>query len=287
METIKEPNTQLQVASQFDVFRNQAQEWLEKAKEINVTDVSQVELMEGAKKARLALRGIRIAVANKHSELKEESLRYGQSLDKAKRELTALIEPIEAHLQEQEDFKKVQEEKVRKEIFTKRAIELEPFMSKPEILALPLADMSEEAFSNLLNGLKMVREKKLKDEADLKAANEKKEKDAEDERKRLADQNKKLQEILKKEQADKKKLEDEATALRQKEEDRKKKEAADKRKAARAPDKEKLEALTRTLYDVAGKFPKMNSEEGEAIIEDCKTMIGKMVAHINKKIEQL
>jgi len=81
-----------------------AAEWEESAKTLTVTDDSQVDLMLKARSARLELREKRLAVTAKHKELKESSLRRGQALDKIKRFVLGLIEPIEKFLEDQEKF---------------------------------------------------------------------------------------------------------------------------------------------------------------------------------------
>jgi len=263
-------SAQVTLEEHFAPFEAQAQEWLEKAKAIVVTDASQKDLMNEARIARLALRNVRINTEKKHKELKEDALRYSQTLDGIKRKLVGLIEPSETHLQKQEDFEKIQIETEKNERAIKRATALGPYMEfQYAITNFPLKEMTDEAFDSMLEGFKLAKQKRQDDEKKQHEEAEKKRKDDEAARAKLAEENEALRKKL------------------AKEEQRKKDEAAEKRRIARAPDKEKLEALTRTLYDVAGKFPKMSSDEGEAIIADCKTMIGKMVAHINKKMDQL
>ena len=81
---------EIQLQEQFAPFEAQAQKWMRKAKSIKVEDASQVELMAGAKEARLALRKIRIEVGTKHTELKADALAYSQALDKIKKDTSNL-----------------------------------------------------------------------------------------------------------------------------------------------------------------------------------------------------
>ena len=83
---------------------NLAAEWESRAKTIVVTDESQIVEMQQAREARLELRDKRIAVVKQHKEMKDSSLRRGQALDKVKRFVLGLIEPIEAYLDAQEHF---------------------------------------------------------------------------------------------------------------------------------------------------------------------------------------
>lgn len=298
----------MSLAEQFRPFELQAQEWLAKAKGIKVTDASQTDLMKGAREARLALRQIRISVNAKHKELKEDALRYGQALDKIKRTLNGMIEPIETVLQEQEDFVKTQEAKAKKELFSKRATLLtdQNFMTMEEAMKFPLAEMGDEAFENMLAGFKIAKEqkdkKKKEDEEELdKLKKQKEERTVIRKTRMLAvgfkDGATMIQEfasgnwgVVRQKMIDmgdaefEKEIQD---AIARNEAEEKRKETNTKRRAARAPDKEKLEGMKRTLYATAGAFPKMSSEEGEAIVEDVRKMFAKIITHISTKAEYL
>jgi hypothetical protein len=293
METaLVELTLEEKIQAHFLDFEKQAGEWMTKAKTIKVTDAKQTDLMKDAKDARLALKGIRVSVEKKHTELKADALKYGQTLDKVKRTLVGYIEPIEEYLLEQEKFAEVQEEKRRKELFDKRIIELKPYISEHEAKAFPLGDMKDEAFANLLNGNKLAKEAKENEAKAQQTLREEQQQRDEAERKRLAAENEKLRKEkeqqeakLKKEREERLKLEREAEAKRIEEENKKKQEQAAKRKAARQPDKEKLQTLAVTLHEF--NFPKMSSEDGEAVMADVKVLINKIIMHINKKIELL
>jgi hypothetical protein len=293
METaLVELTLEEKIQTHFLDFEKQAGEWMTKAKTIKVTDAKQTDLMKDAKDARLALKGIRVSVEKKHTELKADALKYGQTLDKVKRTLVGYIEPIEEYLLEQETFLEVQEEKRRKELFDKRIIELKPYISEQEAKAFPLGDMKDEAFANLLNGYKLAKEAKENEAKAQQTLREEQQQRDDAERKRLAAENEKLRKEkeqqeakLKKEREERQKLEREAEAKRIEEENKKKQEQAAKRKAARQPDKEKLQTLAVTLHEF--NFPKMSSEDGEAVMADVRILFGKIIAHLNKKSELL
>lgn len=280
------------IQAHFLDFERQAGEWMTKAKTIKVTDASQIVLMKNAREARLALRTIRTDVDKKHRELKEGALREGQMLDKVKRTLVGLIEPIEEYLLEQEKFAEVQEEKKRIEIRRVRVEQLRPYVDAVTAMSFPLADMSEDAFGNMLNGYKLAKDAKEMEAKAQQTLREDQQQRDESERKRLAAENEKLRKEkeqqeakLKKEREERQKLEREAEAKRLEDEQAKKQEQAAKRKAARQPDKEKLQTLAVTLQNF--NFPKMSTEDGEAVMTDVKVLIGKIVAHLNKKSDQL
>lgn len=293
METaVVKQSLEVEIQGHFIPFEKQAAEWMRKAKTISVTDATQTDLMQGAREARLALRTIRVNVEKKHTELKADALKYGQILDKVKRSLVGLIEPIEEHLLEQEKFAEYQEERKKIEIRTARIEKLSAYMPAVDTMNFPLADMSEEAFNNMLNGYKLAKEAKENEAKAQQTLSEEQQLRDEAERKRLAAENEKLRKEkeqqeakLKKEREERQKLERDAEAKRIEEENKKKQEQAAKRKAARQPDKEKLQTLTVTLQNF--NFPKMSTEDGEAVMDDIRILFDKIIAHLNKKSDQL
>src|SRR5688572_12032577 len=118
----------------FEPFEKQAKEWEAKAMALVVTDENQKNLMAEARKARLALRQIRLDVGKLHEREKADALRTSQLLDTIKRTLTGYIEPLEAHLQAQEDFAKVQEEKRKQELLAARMEALKPYRTPGDFL---------------------------------------------------------------------------------------------------------------------------------------------------------
>lgn len=169
----------------FKEFEQKALEWSDKAKAITVTDASQTGLMKQAREGRLAMRQVRLGVDAKHKELKEESLRTGQTLDAIKRRLNGLIEPIESHLQQQEDFIELQEEKRKKEVYESRMAILKE-IGYEDAQSLPLAELSEDVFNHMINGFKVAKEEteanklkaKQEEEAKQKQTQERLEKEA-------------------------------------------------------------------------------------------------------------
>lgn len=95
----------------FEPFKAQIEEWQANAAKITVTDVSQVALMKEAGIARKAVAKVRIAIEHKRKELKEDSLKKGQVIDKIANGFKSILEKLESNLQQQEDFAKIQETK--------------------------------------------------------------------------------------------------------------------------------------------------------------------------------
>jgi hypothetical protein len=297
METeIVKPSLEMEIQGHFLEFERKASSWMKKAKTIKVTDATQQKEMEQAREARLELKKIRIAIDGKHRELKEESLRTGQTLDKIKRTLTGLIEPIEDYLLEQEKFVETQEIKRKEELFKTRIASLLPFIPEHEAKAFPLGSMSEEAFGNMLNGYKLQFEHNEREAARQKRLREEQQLRDEAERKHLAAENEKLRKEkeqqeskLKKEREERQKLEREAEAKRLAEENDRKEEQARKRKAARAPDREKLLVLASRIEEmefspVSGKLV---DGDAQKILDNALGLLVKTRNYITTNAEKL
>jgi len=68
-----------------------------------------------ARVARLEVRQVRLDVEKHRKILKADALEWGQKVDGEARRLKGLLEPIELHLQEQEDIVRLHEERLAKE----------------------------------------------------------------------------------------------------------------------------------------------------------------------------
>jgi hypothetical protein len=171
-----ESGTAVALREFFEPLERQANEWKEKAFQLVITDASQTEQIEEAKKARLSVRQIRLAIEKLHKEKKEDSLRKSQVLDLIKRTLVDLIEPIETHLKQQEDFVELQERNRAVELYKSRLAELEPYrVPGDNIDVLDLGVMSEVVFNGIKTGVinaHTAREQEKADEAKAKLEQE-------------------------------------------------------------------------------------------------------------------
>lgn len=80
---------------------------------------------EGLKKvhdARMLVKAKRIEVEKKRKALKESSLRFGQEVDAEAKRITALLAPIEAHLEKEESIVEREKERLRLEAEEKARI---------------------------------------------------------------------------------------------------------------------------------------------------------------------
>lgn len=166
-ETGVEQSTATQLRFAFNEMFGQAEKWLGQAHAIRVTDVSQVREMKMAREVRLALRQIRCNAENTRKRLKSDALAKGKAIDGIANVLKALIEPVEKHLQEQEDFAKRVEEQRIAALNETRKLALSAYMDVSG-LCENLGALSQEQFDAMLYGAqqKRVREAEAAAEAE-------------------------------------------------------------------------------------------------------------------------
>lgn len=153
----------------FSGYFEMAAEWERKASELVIIDISQKDEMKLAREGRLFLKDKRIAVEKTRKQLKEASLREGQTIDAIAKVLTNLITPIEKDLEEKEKFAEIQEAKRIETLKDARTRELEPYIEFVPY-GLNLGTMDEDNYSKVLSGAKL--QKQAKEEAELKAEQE-------------------------------------------------------------------------------------------------------------------
>ena len=196
------------VASVFESFEQQAEQWLTDAKKINVTDITQVADMKLARESRLKLKHIRGLVEKKRVDLKADINTRGNAIQAAANHLRDIFKDMESHLQESEDFEKRYLADLRATQLVARTEEVMQLGGNPQMFNLPA--MNDEQFAECIQGLKDQAAAKAQREADEKAAADKAEadrnerlrvaeaeriaaeKEAEVEKKRIADENERL-----------------------------------------------------------------------------------------------
>jgi hypothetical protein len=149
----------------FEPFFKQASEWAAQAKMIVVKNIDQKEEMSKAKEFRLRIKKVRTTLENKRVELKQESLRKSQAIDGIAKQFKELVEPIETHLKEQEDFAINHLRKIREERVEKRKAILAKYEDDAE--SIDLGNMTEDAFKKYHDGVKLsyeTQQAKLKKE---------------------------------------------------------------------------------------------------------------------------
>ena len=168
----------LSIDAKFKEYEDIANEWNKKAYEIEVTDESQVELMQQAREGRLLLKAKRVEIEKTRKRLKEQSLLEGRFIDSLAKRLFAIIEPAEEHLQLQESFAEIKERLRKQKLKEQRLQLLNPYLSVLDLDAFDLSTMSEVAFTTILNGAKVALEDYQKEQERIRLEEEEKQKRA-------------------------------------------------------------------------------------------------------------
>lgn len=237
----------------FQNYFEIAAEWEKKVDSLNVTEVTQVAEMKMAREARLFLAKKRIDVENTRKQLKEQSLREGQTIDSIARVLKNLIEPIEKKAENIEKFAEIQEENMK---LARLQVRMERLAQYTEFYSQEFYDfknMPDTDFENIFTGIK----KQYDDhkEAERKAEEERvaAEKAREAEEKRIREENEKLKKDAEAKQKEIERQQKEAEAERKKQAEilaKQKAEAEAKQKAieeAARKEREKAEAERKKL----------------------------------------
>lgn len=119
--------SQSEIKEAFSDYFSQLDEWSDKCKELVVTSEDQVDLMQDARQARLALVKVRTEADRKRKDLKADALQYGRAVQAVYNLIADKIKPMELHLKEQEKFLERIEEQKRKELHEKRYKEIEKY----------------------------------------------------------------------------------------------------------------------------------------------------------------
>jgi len=289
------------ILQQFNEFSVIAEEWETRAKQIVVKEEYDTDTMKLAKEGRLFLVKKRGDIERVRKQLKEQSLREGQTIDAVARGLKLLIEPIEEYLESQEKYADLLEQKRKEERKIKRLELLKPFEETENFFSLnhDLLNMSDEAFNNLFSGTKL--NYKAKKEAERKAEKERiaKEKAEAEEREKMKLENEKLkaeaierERLLAEQKAKSQAIEKELKQKKEAEEIRlaqiekdKKAELLAEKKIARQPYKKKLESFAGFIQAI--EMPELKSEEAKKIVEDVQTLLNKITDFIYSKTESL
>lgn len=263
---LKSESKELIIKSYGDYFKV-AEQLRVNASKIIVTDASQAEMIAQAELGRKQAKKLRCDIENTRKTLKEEALRYGQSVDKTAKPIMELLRGIEDHCAEQVSFAERQEAARIEEMRIARAEALAPYVSNPSLYALE--KMDDDEFDDLLSGSKAAHEKRASDAKKAEEERVAREKAEAAERARIAEENAKLKAEAEKREAELKaerdkaeaqlKAEREAAAAKLKEAEasarleREKVEAAAAKERAEAAEKSRVEAKAREKAEAEAK----------------------------------
>jgi hypothetical protein len=142
------PDFELILQKEFGGYLTQCVEWRKLEASLVITSEDQKEEMGEARKARLALKEMRVAIKHKHDELKAESLATGRAIDKVTNWLIDQIKPTEESFAAKENYG----ENLRKEREARLVAERSLALQKWEFqtAGFDLATMPEESFQAVL-----------------------------------------------------------------------------------------------------------------------------------------
>lgn len=152
-----EPSSAVTLRAAFEQMFAQCDEWAKRAADIKVTSLDQTREMRFARECRLALREVRTNAEHTRKRLKEDGIRRGKAIDGLANIIKACIEPIEAHLLEQEQFADRHHARVQAELATERAQLLVAYGSDPHAYA-SLGEMSAETWESTKESARLAHE---------------------------------------------------------------------------------------------------------------------------------
>lgn len=158
----------LELLNTFGPFFATAAELAAESESIKVTDASQKAEIEKAKALRLRVMRLRTTAEKARKALKDESLRLGKAYDGANGLLLEKILPVEAALIAQEQFAERQEAYRKGNLRARREEALRPYVADVSVFAL--ADMTDGAWDQLLEGSKLAHQKRIDDAANAAEA---------------------------------------------------------------------------------------------------------------------
>lgn len=150
---------QIELKANFTDYFTQLKVWEKEVLEIEVTDKSQNDKIEKAKIACKNLASTRIEIEKRRKKLKADSLNIGKAIDQVAKKLQGVIEPLETHAKNQAQFVELQEAKRRTELIEVRSQLLAPYCE--DLTIYRLADLTDEAFQDVLTNSKLAYEAKI------------------------------------------------------------------------------------------------------------------------------
>lgn len=180
------PEDDKRIQDAFTSFIGQAEDWAAKAFKIQVQSEEDEQGMENAKAAYNALRALQKEVEDTHKRLKEGALKYGQALDKVKRDFNEVIEPAKVHAREQAAYAETMEKRRKEALKNRRMQILAPF--NVDYAHYDLENMPEDLFELTVTGLKARMEQEAAEQEKRRQEAAKAAQAEAEERKRLADE---------------------------------------------------------------------------------------------------
>ena len=228
--------------------------------------------------ARMHVKGLRVDVEKKRKQLKADALEYGRIVDAEAKRITALLAPIEGHLQSQEQVVLDEKARLKREEAERWAAALQARMDQlTEVGSYPagtvIESMTEERFSQFLGEARAQHEARKREEAAERERLEAEQRRLEEERRKLDAERTEIEaEKRRAEEAERARLAAEARARAE--------EAERQRQEALRPDLERLRGVAVQLRRI--KVPKVS-----AAAEDARTDVLDAIAVAVRRVEEI
>lgn len=126
--------------------------WREQFMRLKIRDLKDAEGYKAVHEARMVVKDARVSIEKKRKELKADALEYGRKVDAEAKRITALIEPIELHLQTEESRIDAEREAVKNaarlqeeaEARAKQEAEKAAFRAEQELVAAEARKLAAE-----------------------------------------------------------------------------------------------------------------------------------------------
>lgn len=263
---------------------------------LTIEGIEDKEGYQAVHEARMTIKKKRVSVEKTRKALKADAIAYGRKVDDEAKRLTAMLTPIEQHLQAEEDRVEGEKERIRQEAERKRREKLESRLN--QLVACgwvgvsdDVAAMDDTTFATFLEQQQEAKRKRDAEEARLAEERRKQEEVEAAERaareKAQAERRRKEQEKLAAERAELKKLRDEQQAERQRIEAKKRQLAAEENALQRKADEERRRKEAEERARCEEEERKQREAERQARIEALKPDHEKLraVADAVEKIE--
>jgi hypothetical protein len=157
-----EPTMAERLRKSFNTMFDNVEKWTAQANMIRVTDESQKSDMKLARVLRLSVKEARVNVEKARKSLKEEALREGKAIDGIANIFKAMVEPLEAHLLEQETFAERKEAERKSALKASREETLRALGTDPSAYA-NLGETSEETWQLTLEAAQAAKAQRDED----------------------------------------------------------------------------------------------------------------------------
>lgn len=301
--SVVEEQKQHQVATALGSFFAEAEKWQSKINEIVVTSPDQVEEMKLAREGRLVLKNMRLD-AEKVIKAKREELKVAMSAytleDKlwlrAGQMMEETFKTLEGNLEEKEKFAERWEAAQKENLRLARLAELNALGYEES--GIFLAEMDEDTYVALRDGLVAKRKQEEAEKQAALAAEAKRKEEEEEARKKLIADNQRLAKekaaadkaleaerqkaAEAKAEADRLEAERKAAAVKAATEaaEKLRAERAAAEAAAAAPDRQKLQSFSVALAAV--DIPEMSTKKGKEVLEAALVELTKVIATLRK-----